>query len=83
MEDTIPNGIPPFNGRNFEYWSNRMETYLKSLGTDVWFSVASRYNALKKPKTASQKEAKRNNKLAIDTILDGLTNSVGSCVSSK
>jgi hypothetical protein len=52
---------------------NRMETYLKSLGADVWFSVASGYNALKKPKTAAQKEAKRNNKLEIDTILDGLT----------
>jgi hypothetical protein len=64
-----------------------METYLKALGEDVWFSVASGYNALKKPKTAAQKEAKRNNKLAIDTILDGLTDSVkskvGSCASSK
>ena len=64
-----------------------METYLKSLGEDVWFSVASGYNALKKPKTASQNEAKRNNKLAIDTILDGLTDlvksKVGSCASSK
>jgi uncharacterized protein YuzB (UPF0349 family) len=87
MEDKIPNGIPPFDGSNFEYWSNIMETYLKSLGVDVWFSVASGYNALKKPKTAAQKEAKRNNKLEIDTILDGLTYSVkskvGSCASSK
>jgi hypothetical protein len=86
MEDKIPNGIPPFDGFNFEYWSNRMETYLKSLGEDVWFSVALGY-ALKKPKTAAQKEEKRNNKLAIDTILDGLTDSVkskvGSCASSK
>jgi hypothetical protein len=64
-----------------------METYLKSLGADVWISVASGYNPLKKPKTAAQKEAKRNNKLAIDTILDGLTDSVkskvGSCASEK
>jgi hypothetical protein len=45
---------------------------LKSLGADVWFSVASGYSALKKPKIAAQKEEKRNNKLAIDTILDGL-----------
>ena len=64
-----------------------METYLKGLGAYVWFLVASGYNALKKPKTAAQKEAKRNNKLAIDTILDGLKKSVkskvGSCASSK
>jgi hypothetical protein len=73
MEDNIPKGIPPFDGRNFEYRKNRMETYLKCLGADVWFSVASGYNALKKPKTIAQKEAKRNNKLAIATILDELT----------
>ena len=64
-----------------------METYLKYLGVDFWFSVASGYNALKKPKTATQKEAKRNNKLTIDTILDGLIDSVkskvGSCALSK
>jgi hypothetical protein len=87
MEDNIPNGIPPFDGSNFEYWSDRMETYLKALGEDVWFSVASGYNPLKKPKTEAQKEAKRNDKLVIDTILDGLTNSVkskvGSCASEK
>jgi hypothetical protein len=87
MEDKTPNGIPPFDGRNFEYWINRMETYLKYLGADVCLLVASGYNALKKPKTAAQKEGKRNNKLAIDTILDGLTDSikskVGSCASAK
>jgi hypothetical protein len=64
-----------------------METYLKALGADVWISVVSGYNASKKPKSAAQKEAKRNNKLAIDTILDGLTDSVkskvGSCASAK
>ena len=85
MEDRIPNGIPPFEGRHFEYWSNRIENYLKTLGEDVWFSVSLGYNALKKLKTATQKEAKRNNKLTIDTIIDGLTNSVkskvGSCAS--
>jgi hypothetical protein len=46
-----------------------------------------RYHVLKKPNTAAQKEAKRNNKFAIDTILDGSTDSVkskvGSCASSK
>jgi hypothetical protein len=40
MEDNIPNRIPPFDGSNFEYWSNRMETFLKSLRVDVWFSVS-------------------------------------------
>ena len=57
-----------------------MKTYLKSLGANVWFSVASGYNSLKKPKTTTQKEAKRNNKMEIDTILDGLADSVKSKV---
>jgi hypothetical protein len=60
---------------------------LKSLGADVWFSVSPGYNALKKPKNATQKEARRNNKLEIDTILDGLIDSVkskvGSCALAK
>jgi hypothetical protein len=55
-----------------------METYLRSLGQDFWFSVTPGYNALKKPKTAAQKEAKRNNILTIDTFLDGLKDSVKS-----
>jgi hypothetical protein len=42
---------------------------------------------LKKPKTATQKEERKNNKLVIDTILDGLTDSVKSkvrsCASTK
>jgi hypothetical protein len=82
MEDNIPKGIPPFDGSNFEYWSNTMETYLKDLGEDVWFSVSSGYNALNKPKTTAEKEARRKNKLALDTILDGLTDSVKSKVGS-
>jgi hypothetical protein len=64
-----------------------METYLKSLGEDVCFLVSSGYNDLKKPKTAAQKEARRNKKLEIDTIQDGLTDSVkskvGSCALEK
>ena len=60
---------------------------MKYIGEYVWLSVTSGYNALKKPNTTAQKEAKRNSKLTIDTILDGLTDSVkskvGSCTSAK
>jgi hypothetical protein len=54
---------------------------------DVWLSVVSGYTTLKKPKTAAQKEARRNNKMEMDAILDGLDDSVkakvGSCASAK
>jgi hypothetical protein len=87
MEENISNGIPPFDGRNHGYWSNRMQTYLTALGVDVWFSVVLGYKALKKPKNVAQKEARRNKKLAMDTSLDGLTDSVkskvGLCASTK
>jgi hypothetical protein len=63
MEDTIPNGIPAFDGRNFEYWSNRMKTYLKSLGEDVWFSFASGYNAFEEIKDCSLERSKKEQKI--------------------
>jgi hypothetical protein len=58
MEGNIPNGIPPFDGSNFEYWKNRMETYLKALGADVWISVASGYNASKKQRLQLRRKQK-------------------------
>jgi hypothetical protein len=42
MEDNIPNGIPPFDGSNFEYW-NRVKIYLTALGVDIWYLVVNGY----------------------------------------
>jgi hypothetical protein len=83
MEGKIPNGIPPFDGSNHEYWSNRMQNYLKALGVDVWFSVVLGYTGFEETKDCSQKEERRNNKMATNVILDRLVDSVkakvGSC----
>jgi hypothetical protein len=47
------------------------------MGYDVWHSVVTGYNATKKPpKTTTKKELKRNNKIAMDFILEGLPDSV-------
>jgi hypothetical protein len=35
----ISNGIQRFYGRNYAYWSDRVKTYLTSLGVDIWYSV--------------------------------------------
>jgi hypothetical protein len=59
MEDNIPNGIPSFDGRNFEYWKNRMETYLKSLGADVWFLVCFRIQCFEETKDCSSEGSKK------------------------
>jgi hypothetical protein len=50
-------------------------------------SVVTGYNATRKPKTATKKELKRNNKIAMDFIMEGLCDStkekVGKCSSTK
>jgi hypothetical protein len=68
--------------------SRRMKVFLEAHGYDVWYSVVTGYTTSKKPlKTATKKELKRNNKIAMDAILDGLPDSVkvkvGQCSSTK
>jgi hypothetical protein len=86
--DYTDNGTPVFDGQNYEIWSSRMKVFLEAQGYDVWYSVVTGYTASKKPlKTATKKELKRNNKIAMDAILDGLPDSVkvkvGQCSSAK
>ena len=44
MEGHIPNRIPPFDGNNYAYWRNIMQTCLKNLRVDIWFSFVNGYN---------------------------------------
>jgi hypothetical protein len=65
-----------------------MKVFLQAQGYDIWHSVVTGYNATKKPpKTATKKELKKNNKIAMDFILEGLPDSVkdkvGKCSSAK
>jgi hypothetical protein len=39
----ISNGIQKFDGRNYEYWSDRVKTYLTDLGVDILYSVINGY----------------------------------------
>jgi hypothetical protein len=63
------------------------ESIFTAHGYDVWKSVVTGYTATKKPKTATKKELKRNNKIEMDFILEGLCDStkdkVGQCSSAK
>jgi hypothetical protein len=84
------NGVPLFNGQNglkYEMWSIRMRTFLEAHGYDIWYSVVTGYNATKKAKTATKKELKKNKKIAMDFIWEGLPNpvreKVGKCSSAK
>jgi hypothetical protein len=58
------------------------------MGYDVWNSVVTGYTPSKiPPKSAAKKELRRNNKLAMDSILEGLPESMkrksGKCTSAK
>jgi hypothetical protein len=79
---------PLFNETNYEIWSIRMKEFMGAMGYDVWNSVVSGYTPPKRPpKSAMKKELKINNKLAMDAILEGLSESmkikIGKCTSTK
>jgi hypothetical protein len=79
-----------FNGQNglkYEIWSGRTKVFLEAHGYDIWKSVATGYDSSKREKTAAKKELKKNNKIAMDFIWEGLPNpvreKVGKCSSAK
>jgi hypothetical protein len=77
--DYSKNGVPLFNGQNglkYDIWSERMKVFLKAQGYDIWKSVVTGYDSSKREKTTSKKELKRNKKIAMDFILEGLYDSV-------
>jgi hypothetical protein len=39
----ISKGIQKFDRRNYAYWSDRVKTYLTTLGVDIWYSVVNGY----------------------------------------
>jgi hypothetical protein len=68
-------------------WRNIMKEFFKAHGYDVWYSVVIGYTDTKNPKTTCKKELKRNNKITMDFIWEGLPDlvreKVGKCSSTK
>ena len=62
------------NGLDYEIWRKIMKTCLQAQRYDIWYSVVIGYNGSKKPKTATKKELKKNNKITMDFIMEGLAN---------
>ena len=64
-----------------------MQVYLEVEAIGIWKSVLTGYTPPKKVKTTAQKETKKNNSLAMETILKGLTNQqkkkIGKCNSTE
>jgi hypothetical protein len=77
--DYFKNGVLIFNGQNglkYEMWSRRMKVFLQEHGNYIWLSVVTGYDSSKREKTASKKELKKNKKIAMDFIEEGLPNPV-------
>ena len=64
-----------------------MKVFLQAQGYHIWLSVIIGYDSSKREKTATKKELKKNKKIAVDFIWEGLDNpvreKVGKCSSSK
>jgi hypothetical protein len=81
MEGHIPNGIPPFNGNNYAYWSKRIQNFLISLGVDIWLSFVNGYKVPKNtPIDLDEKKLTSFNSNARYVIISGLAPNLSSKV---
>jgi hypothetical protein len=88
--DYYENGVPMFNVQNgfkYEMWSRRMKVFLQAQGHYIWLSFVIGYDSSKRAKTPTKKELKKNNKITMDFIWEGLPKpvreKVGKCSSAK
>lgn len=73
-QDAYSSKIPVFDGTNYAFWKVRMESYLMSIGVDVWSYVLVDYDVPDVPATdAYGKKLYVNNAKAKNYILFGLS----------
>jgi hypothetical protein len=68
-----------FNGQNgfkYDMWRRRREVFLQAQGHYIWLLVVTGYDSSKREKTAAKKELKKNDKIKMDFIWEGLPNPV-------
>jgi hypothetical protein len=70
------NRVLLFDGKNYAFWSIRMQTYLMSFGFDIWKSFMNGYTSPKTPPTyVTGKNPSENNAKAMNAILCSLSES--------
>ena len=68
--------VPIFDGNKYVYWSKRMQTYIISLGFDVWILVKDGYTEPKDGPTTNVEIADyENNATTLNSILASLNES--------
>ena len=80
--------IPILDEENYSTWRIEMKVYLKTMGASIWKATIGGSVPLRnKSKYAAQREGKKNDALALKTILSGLPSpikdSMGQCTSTK
>jgi hypothetical protein len=80
--------VPILDEENYSTWRIEMRVHLKTMGVAIWKAAIGGSVSLKnKSKYAAQREGKKNDALALKTILSGLSSpikeSMGQCTSAK
>jgi hypothetical protein len=80
--------IPILDEENYLTWRIEMRVYLKAMGEAIWKTAIGGSVLLKnKSKFAAQREGKKNDALALKTILSGISSpikeSMGQCTSAN
>jgi hypothetical protein len=80
--------VPILDEENYSTWRIEMRVHLKEMGAGIWkASIGGSVSLKNKSKFAAQREGKKNDALALKTILSGLSSpikeSMGQCTSTK
>jgi hypothetical protein len=69
--------FPILDEENYSTWRIEMRLYLKTMGATIWKETIVGYVSLKnKSKFSSQREGKKNDALALMSILSGLSSPI-------
>jgi hypothetical protein len=88
MDTQMDDEVPILDEENYSTWRRQMKVHLNGIGASVWKVVIGGSVPLKnKSKFAAQREENKNDALALNTILSGLSSSIketlGQCTSTK
>jgi hypothetical protein len=80
--------VPILGEENYSTWRIEMRLHLKTTGATIWkATIGGSISLKKKSKFAAQREGKKNDALALKTILSGISRpikySMGQCTSAK
>ena len=88
MDTQTDDEVTILDEENYSTWRIEMRVHLKEMGVGIWkVAIGGSVSMKKKSKFAAQREGKKNDSLALKTILSGLSSpikeSMGQCTSTK